>query len=80
MALSLLRLRVSKFLSWFYFPIDELHKLHFIDQRTCLAEANAIGNIFNRSMKIEETIEGRVRSNQTEHFGFKDGISQPALK
>jgi Dyp-type peroxidase family len=48
-------------------------------QDTCLAEANTIGKIFSSSVKIEETIEGRVRSDQTEHFGFKDSISQPAL-
>jgi deferrochelatase/peroxidase EfeB len=53
--------------------------MHSIEQDICLAEANIIGKIFSSSVKIEETIEGRVRSDQTEHFGFKDGISQPAL-
>ena len=77
MALFLSRLRVSKFLPRFYVPID---KLHSIDQNTCLKEAKSIGDIFKGSMKIEKTIDGRVRSDQTEHFGFKNGISQPALK
>ena len=78
MALSLSRLRVTHFLSHSFY-LDEIH-YNSIDQNTCLEAANSIAKIFNGSVKIEETIEGRVRSNQTEHFGFKDGISQPALK
>jgi len=37
--------------------------------------------IFKNSIKVVTTYEGRVRNkDEGEHFGWKDGISQPALK
>jgi len=46
----------------------------------CEKEMNEIKDIFNRSIEVVELFEGRVRENEREHFGWKDGISQPALE
>ena len=36
--------------------------------------------IFKNSIEVMTIYEGRVRKDALEHFGWKDGISQPALK
>jgi deferrochelatase/peroxidase EfeB len=39
-----------------------------------------IQTIFKNSITVITTYEGRVRTGDGEHFGWRDGISQPALK
>jgi deferrochelatase/peroxidase EfeB len=51
---------------------------------TIKIQSEEIIKLFNDSIdSIEEEFEvmdGRVREGETEFFGFRDGISQPALR
>ncbi|THU91463.1 Dyp-type peroxidase [Dendrothele bispora CBS 962.96] len=49
-------------------------------QDTCKAKMDEIQAIFKGSISVVTTYEGRVRPGDGEHFGWRDGISQPALK
>ncbi|EFI27470.1 hypothetical protein CC1G_15505 [Coprinopsis cinerea okayama7 len=49
-------------------------------QESCLSESNAIKDIFGSSITELGNYEGRVRSGDGEFFGWRDGISQPALE
>jgi len=49
-------------------------------QDTCETKITDIKDIFKNSISVVATYEGRVRSGEGEHFGWRDGISQPALK
>lgn len=51
-----------------------------IERDTCEKEMNEIKDIFKGSIDVVELFEGRVREDEREHFGWKDGISQPALE
>lgn len=49
---------------------------------TCDNEGDSIRKIFSGSIKDAgtTTMDGRVRAGDGEHFGWRDGISQPALE
>ncbi|KAK7463479.1 hypothetical protein VKT23_006828 [Stygiomarasmius scandens] len=47
---------------------------------TCKTKMDEIQTIFKNSINVVTTYEGRVRTGDGEHFGWRDGISQPALK
>ncbi|KDR79158.1 hypothetical protein GALMADRAFT_208622 [Galerina marginata CBS 339.88] len=49
-------------------------------QATCSTKTSDFQTIFKSSINVITTYEGRVRSGDGEHFGWRDGISQPALK
>ncbi|KAF8630219.1 hypothetical protein AX15_003045 [Amanita polypyramis BW_CC] len=49
-------------------------------QDTCDSKMKEIQNIFKDSIEVLITYVGRVRKGEAEHFGWKDGISQPAIK
>ncbi|EAU80479.2 hypothetical protein CC1G_12938 [Coprinopsis cinerea okayama7 len=49
-------------------------------QQSCLEESNTIKGIFGSSITELGNFEGRVRSGDGEFFGWRDGISQPALQ
>ncbi|KAG6809521.1 hypothetical protein H0H92_015934, partial [Tricholoma furcatifolium] len=49
-------------------------------QGHCLAEWDTIKNIFANSINEITNLEGHVRSGDGEFFGWRDGISQPALE
>ena len=53
------------------------------DEKTCVAACDAIKKTFGSSMNVVNTLEGRARPGDQEgheHFGYEDGISQPALR
>ena len=51
-----------------------------LEQDTCKTKMDDVQTIFKNSISVVTTYEGRVRSGDGEHFGWRDGISQPALK
>ena len=40
---------------------------------------NEVRDGFKNSIEDLANWEGRVRTNDAEHFGYRDGIAQPAL-
>jgi len=48
-------------------------------QDTCKSEMNEVRELFKNSIEVLANWEGRVRPGEAEHFGWRDGISQPAL-
>ena len=50
-------------------------------ESTCKTEADEIIKLFGDSIEENPVVmEGRVRDGETEFFGYRDGISQPALR
>jgi len=49
-------------------------------QATCTAEWEAVKKIFANSINEIRNLEGRVRTDDGEFFGWRDGIAQPALE
>ncbi|KAG6832654.1 hypothetical protein H0H93_013489, partial [Arthromyces matolae] len=49
-------------------------------QASCKAESDAIQKLFNGSIREIDNREGHVRPGDGEFFGWRDGISQPALE
>ncbi|KAI5989297.1 hypothetical protein EDD15DRAFT_2284759 [Pisolithus albus] len=49
------------------------------EQKTCQEKMNEIKTIFSNSIEVVTVYEGRVRVGDGEHFGWRDGISQPAM-
>ncbi|KAK7051605.1 hypothetical protein VNI00_004584 [Paramarasmius palmivorus] len=49
-------------------------------EETCKKAMDGIKIIFKDSVTVLCTYEGRVRPGEAEHFGWRDGISQPAPK
>ncbi|KAG6813202.1 hypothetical protein H0H93_013474, partial [Arthromyces matolae] len=49
-------------------------------QASCKAESDAIQKLFNSSIREIDNREGHVRPGDGEFFGWRDGISQPALE
>jgi deferrochelatase/peroxidase EfeB len=48
---------------------------------TCKTNCDEIINLFNDSIEKNPVVmDGRVREGESEFFGFRDGISQPALQ
>ncbi|ESK95378.1 hypothetical protein Moror_3816 [Moniliophthora roreri MCA 2997] len=50
------------------------------ERDTCTTKMTEIRTIFESSVTVLTIYEGRVRPGDGEHFGWRDGISQPALK
>ncbi|KAF8307456.1 Dyp-type peroxidase [Clavulina sp. PMI_390] len=46
----------------------------------CQTEENAVRKIFTGSISSFTSMTGRVRTGDGEHFGWRDGISQPGIK
>jgi len=46
---------------------------------SCKAKMDEVRQLFKNSIEVLANWEGRVRSGEAEHFGWRDGISQPAL-
>jgi len=40
---------------------------------------NEVRELFKNSVEVLANWEGRVRPREAEHFGYRDGIAQPAL-
>jgi len=49
------------------------------EKQTCQDKMKEMRDIFANSITVEQTYDGRVRVGDGEHFGWRDGISQPAL-
>jgi deferrochelatase/peroxidase EfeB len=50
-------------------------------EETIKIQSEEIIKLFDDSIEEEfEVMDGRVREGETEFFGFRDGISQPALR
>ena len=52
-------------------------------EHTIQKRVEKIGKIFGSSMKNVKTVDGHVRPGEhkgQEHFGFEDGLSQPAIE
>ena len=47
---------------------------------TCKSRAGSYIEVFRGSIDSPTVMNGRVREGETEFFGFRDGISQPALR
>ena len=55
--------------------------LFSIEQDTCKTKTEYVtGTIFKNSIKVVTFYEGRCLKDDREHFGWRDNISQPALK
>jgi Dyp-type peroxidase family len=50
------------------------------EKTTCDNKGDSIQQMFSKSIKDIVTMDGRVRNGEGEHFGWRDGISQPALQ
>lgn len=54
---------------------------HLTEESTCKTKSNEIISLFSNSIEKNPVVmDGRVREGETEFFGFRDGISQPALR
>ncbi len=50
------------------------------DKDTCIHYYNSLEkNFFNNGIAITHNIDGQTLPNNKEHFGFRDGISQPTI-
>lgn len=62
---------------------EEVHILMLVfgkDEETCLQYYNELAADFMKcGMHVIKTIDGRTLKDNKEHFGFRDGISQPLI-
>jgi deferrochelatase/peroxidase EfeB len=50
-------------------------------EETCEIKSEEIIKLFDDTIEEDfKVMDGRVREGETEFFGFRDGISQPALR
>ena len=65
-------------------PEEPVHLLLLVfgkDEETCIRFYDDLKEKFsNRGLKESIHIDGRILKDNKEHFGFKDGISQPIIK
>lgn len=65
------------------FDDANVHGVFVITAKTaieCQEEEGTVRSIFGASVSTFTSLDGRVRPGDGEHFGWRDGISQPAIK